>query len=107
MRLESGRTLRPRNNLVYIKLDKEKEERLSSGLVVLPDEDKKVSYGTVVAVGLGKLIEEGPREGQRIPVEVSPGDQVVFSKYGGTTIRIDGEDLLVIQEEHVLGAVEE
>ena len=79
----------------------EEEETTASG-IVLPDTAKeKPQRGKVVAVGDGKLDDEG----DRIPVDVSEGDEVLYSKYGGTEITVDGEDLLVLRESDVLAKV--
>jgi chaperonin GroES len=80
----------------------EEEETTASG-IVLPDTAKeKPQKGKVLAVGDGKLEEDG----KRIPPDVSEGDEVLYSKYGGTEIKIDGEDLLVLRESDVLARVE-
>ena len=80
----------------------EEEETTASG-IVLPDTAKeKPQRGKVLAVGDGKLAEES---GQRIPLDVSEGDEVLYSKYGGTEIKVDGEDLLVLRESDVLAKV--
>jgi chaperonin GroES len=79
----------------------EEEETTASG-IVLPDTAKeKPQRGKVVAVGDGKLDEDG----DRIPVDVSEGDEVLYSKYGGTEIEVEGEDLLVLRESDVLARV--
>ena len=79
----------------------EEEETTASG-IVLPDTAKeKPQRGKVVAVGDGKLDEDG----DRIPVDVDEGDEVLYSKYGGTEITVDGEDLLVLRESDVLAKV--
>jgi chaperonin GroES len=79
----------------------EEEETTASG-IVLPDTAKeKPQKGKVLAVGAGKL-----EDGQRIPLDVAEGDEVLYSKYGGTDIVIDGEDLLVLRESDVLAKVE-
>ena len=79
----------------------EEEETTASGLV-LPDTAKeKPQKGKVLAVGDGKM-----EDGQRIPLDVSEGDEVLYSKYGGTEIKVDGEDLLVLRESDVLAKVE-
>jgi len=79
----------------------EEEETTASG-IVLPDTAKeKPQRGKVVAVGDGKLDEDG----DRIPVDVSEGDEVLYSKYGGTEIEVEGEDLLVLRESDVLAKV--
>lgn len=108
MKLKSGGTLRPRDNLVYVREDKDKEERTATGIIIPAGHgDKQAKFGTVVAVGPGEVLRKGPRKGERMPVCVEPGKCVVFNKYGGSKISVDGEELLVIHEEHVLGAVEE
>ena len=81
----------------------EEEETTASG-IVLPDTAKeKPQKGKVLAVGEGKWDEEGEK---RIPLDVSEGDEVLYSKYGGTDITVDGEDLLVLRESDVLAKVE-
>jgi chaperonin GroES len=80
----------------------EEEETTSSG-IVLPDTAKeKPQRGKVLAVGEGKLSED---TGKRVPLDVSEGDEVLYSKYGGTEISVDGEDLLVLRESDVLAKV--
>jgi chaperonin GroES len=82
----------------------EEDEKTASG-IVLPDTAKeKPQKGKIVAVGDGKLDEDG----KRIPLEVKKGDEVLYSKYGGTEIKDpdNGEDLLVLRESDVLARVE-
>src|SRR5215217_7231047 len=80
----------------------DEEETTASGLV-LPDTAKeKPQKGKVVAVGDGKWDEDGEK---RVPLDVSNGDEVLYSKYGGTEIKVDGEDLLVLRESDVLAIV--
>jgi chaperonin GroES len=80
----------------------EEEETTASGLV-LPDTAKeKPQKGKVIAVGDGKRDEDGEK---RIPLDVSEGDEVLYSRYGGTEIKVDGEDLLVLRESDVLALV--
>ena len=80
----------------------EEEETTSSG-IVLPDTAKeKPQKGKVLAVGDGKLDEDG----KRIPLDVKKGDEVLYSKYGGTEIKVEGEDLLVLRESDVLARVD-
>ena len=79
----------------------EEEETTVSG-IVLPDTAKeKPQKGKVLAVGDGKLDDDG----KRIPLDVAEGDEVLYSKYGGTEIVVDGEDLLVLRESDVLAKV--
>ncbi len=81
----------------------EEEETTASG-IVLPDTAKeKPQKGKVLAVGDGKVNDE---TGKRTPLDVSEGDEVLYSKYGGTEIKIDGEELLVLRESDVLARVE-
>jgi chaperonin GroES len=81
----------------------EEEEKTASGLV-LPDTAKeKPQKGEVIAVGDGRFDEDGEK---RIPLDVSQGDTVLYSKYGGTEIKVDGEDLLVLRESDVLAKIE-
>ena len=78
----------------------EEEETTASG-IVLPDTAKeKPQKGKVLAVGDGKL-----EDGKRIPLDVSAGDEVLYSKYGGTEIKVEGDDLLVLRESDVLAKV--
>ena len=80
----------------------EEEETTASGLV-LPDTAKeKPQRGKVVAVGDGRWDEDGEN---RIPLDVSEGDEVLYSKYGGTEITLEGEELLVLRESDVLAKV--
>ena len=80
------------------------EEETTAGGIVLPDTAKeKPQKGKVMAVGDGKINEDS---GKRIPLDVSEGDEVLYSKYGGTEIRVEGEDLLVLRESDVLAKVQ-
>jgi chaperonin GroES len=80
----------------------EEEETTASG-IVLPDTAKeKPQRGKVLAVGDGKRSEES---GKPIPLDVAEGDEVLYSKYGGTEIKVEGEDLLVLRESDVLAKV--
>jgi chaperonin GroES len=77
------------------------EETTPSGIVIPDTAKEKPLKGEVLAVGSGRLDDDG----QRIPLDVTAGDQVVYSKYGGTEIVVDGEDLLVLRESDVLAKV--
>ena len=77
----------------------EEEETTASG-IVLPDTAKeKPQRGKVVAVGEGKWDEDGEK---RIPLDVAAGDEVLYSKYGGTEVNVEGDDLLVMRESDIL-----
>ena len=80
----------------------EREEKTPSG-IVLPDTAKeKPQTAEVVSVGEGKL----DKDGQRVPLEVSQGDVIVFAKYSGTEINLDGEDYMILDGDDILGVVE-
>jgi chaperonin GroES len=80
----------------------EEEETTASG-IVLPDTAKeKPQKGKVIAVGDGKWDEDGEN---RIPLDVAEGDEVLYSKYGGTEVTVEGDDLLVLRESDVLAKV--
>jgi chaperonin GroES len=79
----------------------EEEETTASGLVIPDTAKEKPQKGKVLAVGDGML-----EDGKRIPLDVAEGDEVLYSKYGGTEITVDGEDLLVLRESDVLAKVE-
>lgn len=81
----------------------EEEETTASG-ILLPDTAKeKPQKGKVLAVGDGRINEE---TGKRTPLDVAEGDEVLYSKYGGTEIKVDGEELLVLRESDVLAKVQ-
>jgi chaperonin GroES len=81
----------------------EEEEQTPSG-IVLPDTSKeKPQKGKVLAVGDGKVNDD---TGKRTPLDVAEGDEVLYSKYGGTEIKVDGEELLVLRESDVLAKVQ-
>ena len=81
----------------------EEEETTASG-IVLPDTAKeKPQRGEVIAAGDGRYDEDGEK---RIPLDVQAGDKVLYSKYGGTEIKVEGEDLLVLRESDALAKIE-
>lgn len=92
--------MKPLGDRVIIRL-LEKEEKTKSG-IFLPDTAKeKPSEGEVIAVGTGKVYDNG----QRVAPEVAVGDKVMFSKYAGTEVKIDGVDHLVISERDILAII--
>ena len=100
MATETKVRIKPLGDRVVVK-PIEEEEVTKSG-IVLPDTAKeKPQKGEVLAVGSGKLLENG----QRVPIEVKPGDIVYFTKYGGTEIEIDGEEYKILDAERDLLAV--
>jgi chaperonin GroES len=95
--------LKPLGDRLIVKAIEE-EQTTASGLV-LPDTAKeKPQKGKVLAAGDGRWDEDGEK---RIPLDVSAGDTVLYSKYGGTEIKVDGEDLLVLRESDVLAKIDE
>ncbi|MCX7832217.1 MAG: co-chaperone GroES [Actinobacteria bacterium] len=92
--------LRPLEDRVVVK-PIEAEEKTKSG-IVLPDTAKeKPQQGEVVAVGPGRY-----EDGQRIPMEVKVGDKVIYSKYGGTEVKIEGEEYIILSSRDILAVVE-
>ena len=81
----------------------EGEQVTASGIVIPDTAKEKPQKGKVIAVGDGKWDEDGEK---RVPLDVAEGDEVLYSKYGGTEIKVDGEDLLVLRESDVLAKVE-
>jgi len=93
--------IRPLNDRLLVK--RLEEEKMTAGGIIIPDSAKeKPAEGEVVAVGPGKVGKSGEREA----LQVKEGDMVLFSKYGGTDVKIDGEDFLIMREEDILGVVE-
>jgi len=93
--------IRPLHDRVIVR--RMEEERTSPGGIVIPDSAaEKPIQGEVVAVGNGKILDNGEVR----PLEVKVGDKVLFSKYGGTEVKIEGEDLLVLREDDITGVIE-
>jgi chaperonin GroES len=100
MAAETKVNIKPLGDRVVIR-PAQQEEVTASG-VILPDTAKeKPQRGTVLAVGPGKVNDNG----QRTPLEVSEGAEVLYSKYAGTEVKIDGEELLVVRESDILAIV--
>ncbi len=79
------------------------EEEKTKGGIIIPDTAKEKPFeGKVIAAGAGKTNEDG----KRIPLEVKAGDRVLFAKYGGTEVKIDGEEHLILKEDDVLAIIE-
>ncbi len=93
--------IRPLQDRVVVK--RMPEETTSAGGIVIPDSaTEKPSRGEVMAVGNGKVTSSGDVR----PVDVKVGDQVLFGKYAGTEVKVDGEDVLIMREEDILGVFE-
>ncbi|MFN0092654.1 MAG: co-chaperone GroES [Acidimicrobiales bacterium] len=93
--------LQPLEDRIVVKPG-ESEERTASGLVIPDTAKEKPQQGEVLAVGPGKRSDQS---GQVIPMDVKVGDTVVYSKYGGTEITVEGEDLLILSSRDVLAVV--
>jgi chaperonin GroES len=93
--------IRPLQDRVIVKRVAE-EERTKGGIIIPDTAKEKPIEGEVVAAGNGKVLEDGKVR----PLDVKAGDRVLFTKYAGTEIKLDGEEHLVIREEDILGVVE-
>jgi len=94
--------IRPLQDRVIVKRIEEEEK--TRGGIIIPDSAKeKPQEGRVIAVGKGKMTEEG----KLIPLDVKVGDRVLFGKYAGTEVKIEGEEHLIMREEDILGIIEE
>ena len=93
--------IRPLHDRVIVK--REEEERKSPGGIVIPDTaTEKPIQGEILAVGNGKLLDSGETR----PLDVKVGDKVLFGKYSGTEVKLDGNDYLVMREEDIMGVIE-
>lgn len=92
--------IRPLHDRVVVK--REAEERKSPGGIVIPDTaTEKPIFGKVIAVGQGKILENGHVR----PLDVKVGDKVLFGKYAGTEVKVEGEELVVMREEDLMGVI--
>jgi len=93
--------IRPLNDRVLVQ--RMEEETKTKGGIIIPDTAKeKPAEGKVVAAGNGRLGDDG----KRIPLEVKKGDRVLFSKYGGTEVKVEGDEYLIMREDDILGIIE-
>jgi chaperonin GroES len=93
--------IRPLYDRIVVKREDDKEEKI--GGLFIPDTAKeKPQRAKVVAVGKGKRLEDG----KLVPLDVQVGDEILFGKYSGSEIKIDGEELLIMREDEVLGIIE-
>jgi chaperonin GroES len=93
--------LKPLNDRVVVK--RIEEEQKTAGGIIIPDTAKeKPMQGEVLAVGNGKLMEDGTRR----PLDVTAGARVLFSKYAGTEIKVEGDELLIMREDDILAIIE-
>lgn len=93
--------IRPLNDRILVQ--RLEEEDKSAGGIIIPDSAKeKQAQGKVIAAGPGKVDDSG----KRVKLQVKKGDVVLFSKYGGTDVRLDGIDYLIMREDDILGIIE-
>ena len=93
--------LRPLGDRVVVKVIEEEEK--TAGGIFLPDTAKeKPQKGEVIAVGSGKLLDNG----ERVPLEVKVGDRIIFAKYGGTEVKVNGNEYLILRESDILAVTQ-
>jgi chaperonin GroES len=92
----------PLYDRVVIRPVEEPEERTPSGIIIPDTAKEKPSEGEVIAVGEGRLLENGEIK----PLKVKVGDKVIYSKYAGNDIVVDGEDLIILREDDILAIIE-
>src|SRR6204780_3238799 len=93
-------TIRPLYDRIVVQRIKEQESM--SGSIVIPDSAKeKPQEADVIAVGAGKRLDDG----KLVPLDVKPGDRILLGKYSGSEIKLDGEELLIVREDEVLGVL--
>ena len=93
--------IRPLHDRVLIK--RVEEEQKTKGGIIIPDTAKeKPAEGKVIAVGTGRILEDGKVRA----LDVKKGDRVLFGKYSGTEVKVDGDELIIMREEDILGIIE-
>lgn len=93
--------LRPLHDRIIVRR-LEGEERSAGGIIIPDTAKEKPQQGEVVAVGKGKLLDNG----KIVPLLIKQGDRVLFAKWGGTEIKVEGEELLIMREDDILGIFE-
>lgn len=94
-------SIRPLNDRIIVKR-LEEQEQMRGGLYIPDTAKEKPQEGEVLAVGNGKLLDNGTR----IAIDLKAGDRVLFGKYAGTEVKLDGEELLILREDDILGVVQ-
>ena len=95
-------SFRPLHDRVVVKRVKE-EEKTKGGIIIPDTAQEKPQEGEVIAVGPGARDEDG----ERIPLDVKVGDRILFGKWSGTEVKVDGDELLIMKESDILGVIEE
>ncbi len=94
--------LRPLYDRLVVKRIEEEEEKTPGGIVIPDSAKEKPQQGEVIAVGKGKLLDDG----KLVPLEVKKGDRILFGKYSGNEIKMNGEEYLILREDEVLAILE-
>ncbi len=93
--------MRPLGDRVLVRRLEDAEQKVGS--IIIPDTAKeKPQQGEVVSIGQGKLLDNG----DRAPIDVKPGDRILFGKYSGSDIKIEGSEYLIVREDEILGVLE-
>ena len=92
--------IRPLNDRILVKR-LEQEEKTAGGIIIPDSAKEKPAEGEVIAVGPGKM----NKAGERVALDVKAGDRVLFSKYGGTDVKFNGQDYLIMREDDILGVL--
>ncbi len=94
--------IRPLQDRILVK-QLEEEEKTAGGIIIPDTAKEKPQQGKVVAVGKGKILEDGSVR----PLDIKVGDRIIFEKYAGTTVKIGGEEYMIMREDDVLAVIEE
>ena len=94
--------IRPLHDRIVVKRIEEETEKTASGLFIPDSAKEKPQQGEVKAVGAGKLLDTG----ERVAPDVKPGDRILFGKYSGAEIKLDGDEYLILREDEILGVLE-
>jgi chaperonin GroES len=98
--MASAMKIRPLHDRVVVK--RLEQEQKSAGGIVIPDNAaEKPDQGEVIAVGNGKILEDGKTR----PLDVKVGDRILFGKYSGTTVKVEGDEYLVMREDDIMGVI--
>jgi chaperonin GroES len=94
--------IRPLHDRLIVKRIEEQEQKSAGGIIIPDTAKEKPQEGKVLAVGKGKTNDDG----KTIPLDVKTGDRILFGKYSGSEIKVDGEECLILREDEVLGIIE-
>ncbi len=94
--------IKPLHDRILVKRTEEEEEEKKGGIIIPDTAKEKPQEGEIVAVGSGKITEEGKKQ----PLDVKKGDKVLFSKYAGTEVNVEDQEMLMMREDDILGIIE-